>query len=189
LQEVTKYQKSGWYTEGGCDTIPAVRDSYFFLPVQAEVGPYFQCPGKSKKKCKKNDESWVFPSPFDCKASPRANAFYDPQVLKTNAKEKANILIQDEFKMPIKEYVDEHAGDYTDLRLFAEYRAAKNTSPILAKIFGSSVVLLCVSLVCTALSRSRRASSAYDVAEQVENGQAPLIAHPDASLEAPVHRE
>jgi len=164
LQKATDLYKS---EEGGCDTIPAVRDAYFFLPVQAEIGPYFQCPGQCEVCDKGKKKATVWPSPFDCKAGTH-KTWYDGSI-STPSKD-----------MPILEYVlglGAHRALVEDIRLFApsaEDRAAKNKLqvPLLAKIFGGSVVLLCVSVVCTALSRSRRASSAYDIAEQVESGQA-----------------
>jgi len=162
LQETTAS-----YAEGGCNAIPAVRDSYFFLPVQAEIGPYFQCTSQCEV-CETGKKSkTVWPSPFDCKAGTK-KAWYDGSIFNFEEPSK---------DMPILEYVSGKSVTIPeDLRLFAasaEDRAAKNKLQVslLAKIFGGSVVLLCVSVVCTALSRSRRASSGYDIADQVEAGQ------------------
>ena len=79
LQDVTEYEKKGWYSEGGCDTIPAMRDSYFFLPVQAEGVPFFQCPAKNT--CPKKGKS-VFLPPFEHKEFDHPE-YFDPQVRKS----------------------------------------------------------------------------------------------------------
>jgi len=185
LKTATGYYES-LYLEGGCDAIPAVRDSYFFLPVQAEVGPFFQCPSPCEvcNEPKGKAAAPLWPSPFDCKLTDNKK-WYNADFLKENL----------EMPDPMEYLKGPGKGRALaeDLRLFAVHvdGAAENKLqvPLLAKIFGGSVVLLCVSVVCTALSRSRRASSGYDIAEQVENGQAHLSAYPQASGEALIQQE
>jgi len=164
------------YREGGCNTIPSVRDTYFKLPEKAEVGTYFQCPGKCEV-CKKEVAETTFPSPFDCKLSDHPK-WYDNHDLP---------LEPDKQDMPISKISKQDMPlSFQDLHVVPDEDHATNDThgkqltqlPLAIRIIGSAVVLLCVSAVCLSLSKARRNSSGYVLAEQVEKVETGLLTLP-----------